>query len=71
MGAELELILKVALFSLMHWLLVSLALGNLVETQQVLGRRKAPWVAAIVLLTCLGPIFYLMLHPAPQTQGDR
>lgn len=68
---ELGVIIKAALLGLIHWSLVPIALGGLIRRQRVLGGRKAPWVLAIVFLTCFGPLFYLLLHPQLQTQSQR
>lgn len=70
---DLEMILKVVFLGLVHWALVPIALTNLIEKQRVLGRVKALWVPAILLLTCFGPLAYLIIHefvPQPQTQVE-
>ena len=70
---ELALISKIVFLGLLHWILVPIALTNLIERQRVLGRIKLLWVPAIVLLTCFGPLAYLIIHelmPQPQTQVD-
>ena len=70
---ELALILKIVSLGLLHWILVPIALTNLIERQRVLGRIKLLWIPAIVLLTCFGPLAYLIIHelmPQPQTQVD-
>ena len=70
---ETAIILKIVSLGLLHWILVPIALTNLIERQRVLGRIKLLWVPAIVLLTCFGPLAYLIIHelvPQPQTQVD-
>jgi len=70
---ETAMILKIISLGLLHWILVPIALTNLIERQRVLGRMKLLWVPAIVLFTCFGPLAYLIIHelmPQPQTQVD-
>ena len=70
---ELEMILKIVLLGLIHWMLVPIALKSLIERKQVLGGRKGRWAVPIVFVTCLGPLLFLILdelYPQPQTQVD-
>jgi hypothetical protein len=59
---ELEAILKVVFLGILHWMLVSLAMRDLATRQGVLGGRKAPWIVAIVLVTWVGSLSYLLIH---------
>ena len=70
MEVDVILILKIVLLSLIHWVLVPLALQALIQRRQVLGGRKAPWAVAIVFITCLGSLFYLIFHPQTQTESQ-
>ena len=68
---ELAAILKIVFLGLAHWMLVPMALQSLAERPKVLGGRKAPWALEIVFLTCFGSLFYMLLHPQPQTESER
>ena len=68
MEVDVILITKIVLLAIIHWMLVPLALQALIERRRVVGGRKAPWAVAIVFLTCLGSLFYLIFHPQAQTQ---
>jgi hypothetical protein len=70
---DLEMILKIVLLGLVHWALVPIALTNLIQRQRVFGQIKGFWVPAILFITCIGPLAYLIIHelvPQPQTQAD-
>ena len=69
MEVDVILILKIVLLGLIHWMLVPLELRALVERRQVIGGRKAPWAVAIVFITCLGSLLYLIFHPQTQAQA--
>ena len=68
MEVDVILIVKIVLLGLIHWMLVPLALQALIQRRRVLGSRKAPWAVAIVFITCLGSLFYLIFHPQTQTE---
>ena len=68
MEVDVVLILKIVLLGVIHWMLVPLALHALIERQRVVGGRKAPWAVAIVFITCLGSLLYLIFHPQTQTE---
>lgn len=68
MEVDVVLILKIVFLGIIHWMLVPLALQALIERRRVIGGRKAPWAVAIVFLTCLGSLFYLIFHPQTQTE---
>jgi len=44
--------------------LAIMLLHDLAERKRVLGGRKWPWAVAIVLVTFLGSLMYLLCHPA-------
>jgi uncharacterized membrane protein YwzB len=68
MEIDAILIVKIVILALIHWMLVPLALQALIEKRRVIGGRKAPWAVAIVVVTCLGSLLYLIFHP--QTQRE-
>jgi hypothetical protein len=68
MEIDAILIVKIVILALIHWMLVPLALQALIEKRRVLGGRKAPWAVAIVFMTCLGSLLYLIFHPQTQTE---
>lgn len=63
----LRIVILIAALGLVHWGLVPVALENLFSRQNVLGGHKGLWGLAIVFLTCLGSLSYLILHP----EGDK
>ena len=68
MEIDALLIVKIVLLGIIHWMLVPLALQALINKRQVLGGRKAPWAVAIIFVTCLGSLLFLICHPQIQTQ---
>jgi hypothetical protein len=60
---ELERILALVLFSILHVVLALMLLNDLANRKRVLGRRKAPWAIAIIFITFIGPLLYLLCHP--------
>ena len=60
---ELEQILALIVFSLMHWVLALMLLEDLGDRNRVLGGRKWPWAIAIIFITFLGSLVYLLCHP--------
>jgi hypothetical protein len=70
---EMELIMKIFFLGIVHWILVPIAMTKLIDRQGALGRLKGLWAPAILFLTCVGPLAYLIIHelvPRPQTQVD-
>ncbi|MDO8491933.1 MAG: hypothetical protein Q7T04_07970 [Dehalococcoidia bacterium] len=63
-------ILKIVAIGMLHWMLAPLALDNLARRPRVLGGHKVPWTVCILFLTCFGSLFYLVLHPQPQTAAQ-
>ena len=61
---DLERVLALVLFSILHWVLAIMLLHDLTTRKKVLGGRKAPWAIAIILVTFLGSLLYLLCHPA-------
>lgn len=60
---DLERILGLVLFGLLHWVLAAMLLGDLSSRKRVLGGHKAPWAVAIILVTFVGSLAYLLCHP--------
>ncbi|MFC1985833.1 hypothetical protein ACFLUK_00475 [Chloroflexota bacterium] len=60
---EPEQILALIVFSLLHWVLAVMLLQDLAGRKHVRGGRKAPWAIAIILITFLGSLLYLICHP--------
>jgi hypothetical protein len=60
---DLEWILQLVLFGILHWVLAVLLLQDIAGRDRVRGGRKAPWVLAIVLVTFLGSLLYMVFHP--------
>lgn len=70
MEIDAILILKIVLLGIIHWMLVPLALQALINKKHVLGGRKAPWAIAIIFVTCLGSLLFLICNPQMQTQTE-
>ena len=60
---DLEWILRLVLFGILHWVLAIMLLHDLSEREKVLGGRKWPWAIVIVFVTFLGSLAYLFCHP--------
>jgi len=60
---ELEWILALVLFCILHLVLAMMLLQDLADRKRVLGGRKWPWAVAIVFVTFLGSLLYLLCHP--------
>jgi len=63
MTVELEWILSLVLFCILHLVLAIMLLHDLANRKRVLGGRKAPWAIAILFVTFLGSVLYLLCHP--------
>ncbi|OGO38041.1 MAG: hypothetical protein A2147_07520 [Chloroflexi bacterium RBG_16_57_8] len=60
---SLERILGLIVFGVLHWVLAAMLLQDLANRKRVLGGHKAPWAVAIVLVTFVGSVAYLLCHP--------
>jgi hypothetical protein len=60
---DLEWIIRIILFGIVHWVLAGLMLNDLISKKKVFGGHKAPWVILVVLLPCFGSLIYLAFHP--------
>ena len=67
---ELDWILRLVLFGVMHWILAVMMLQDLAYRKRVLGGRKWPWAVIILLVTFLGSLLYLVCHPRIIIGGD-
>jgi len=68
---EIEWLLQLVLFGILHWILAILLLRDLSARKKVLGGRKALWAALILLLTFLGSLIYLLCHPQIFRDSER
>ena len=50
-----------------HWAVVPMVLERLFSRPKVFGSR-AVWGLAIVSLTCVGSLAYLLVHPDPENE---
>ena len=62
-GVDLERILGFVVAGILHWILAGMLLQDLASRKHVLGGHKAPWAVAIMLLTFVGSMAYLLCHP--------
>lgn len=60
---DTEWILRIVLFSIVHWILAGILIYDLASRERVFGKRKTPWAIIILFLPCFGSILYLMFHP--------
>lgn len=60
------LVLAVGL-GVIHWAVVPMVLERLFSRPKVIGSR-ALWGLAIVCLTCVGSLAYLLVHPDPEDE---
>lgn len=67
---ELEQILALVLFGMIHWILARILLEDLVKREHVLGGRKWAWAVAIIFVTFLGSLVYLLCHPRTYHDSD-
>lgn len=58
-----EWILRIVLFSIVHWILAGLMLNDLASRQRIFGKRKPPWAIIIIFIPCFGSLLYLIFHP--------
>ena len=60
---DLEWIIRIILFGIVHWILAGVLLNDLVSRQRVFGVHKPPWAIVILIIPCFGSILYLLFHP--------
>ena len=68
---ESEALVRVIAFAvglgIIHWAVVPMVLERLFSRPKVVGSR-AVWGLAIVCLTCVGSLAYLLVHPDPENE---
>lgn len=68
---ENEALVRVIAFAvglgIIHWAVVPMVLERLFSRPKVVGSR-ALWCMAIVCLTCVGSLAYLLVHPDPESK---
>ncbi|OGO01412.1 MAG: hypothetical protein A2Y90_01755 [Chloroflexi bacterium RBG_13_52_12] len=67
-------IIRIILFSIVHWILAGVMLNDLASRQKVFGRRKVVWAILILIIPNLGSLLYLVFHPqilSPDSDSDR
>ena len=60
---DTEWVLRLVLFSIVHWILAGVMLNDLSTRRRIFGRRKAPWALIIIFIPCFGSLLYLVFHP--------
>jgi hypothetical protein len=60
---DLEWILRIVLFGIVHWILAGVLIHDLASRKKVFGGHKPPWVIVILVIPCFGSILYLLFHP--------
>ena len=55
------LMTKILLLALFHWVLVLVALNDLVSRPLVLGRRRGVWALVVVFFLYFGSLLYMLL----------
>jgi len=72
---DLEWIVRIVLFGIVHWVLAAVMLQDLATRNRVFGRRKPPWAIIILFIPCFGSLLYLLFHPQifypPRPKTDR
>jgi len=58
-----EWIVRLILFSLVHWLLAGILLPDLASREKVFGNHKLPWAVVILVIPSFGSLLYLLFHP--------
>ena len=67
----LRIVLLVVALGIVHWGLAPMALEDLIARQRVVGRQKWLWAVAILFVTCLGSLLYMVVHPELQTEKSK
>lgn len=60
---DVEWVIRIILFGIVHWILAGILLNDLASRQRVFGKRKPPWAVMIIIIPCFGSILYLLFHP--------
>jgi hypothetical protein len=67
-------IIRIILFSIVHWILAGVMLSDLASRKKVFGNHKAIWAVLILIVPNLGSLLYLVFHPqilSPNSDSDR
>ncbi len=70
MELDFSVLIRIILIATIHWILVLIALRTLSERKNVLGGKKTPWALAIIFITCIGSILFLLLNPVAAGQPE-
>jgi hypothetical protein len=62
-GLSSDWIIRVVLFSIVHWVLAIIMLNDLASRKKVFGGHKAPWAIIVLAIPCFGSLIYLLFHP--------
>jgi hypothetical protein len=60
---DTEWILRIVLFSIVHWILAGVLISDLASRERVFGKRKTPWAIIILFIPSFGSLLYLLFHP--------
>jgi hypothetical protein len=63
-------IIRIVLFSLVHWVLAGFMLNDLASRKKVVFHHKALWAIVVLIIPCFGSLFYLMFHPQIVTREE-
>ena len=66
--AVLRIVVLAVGLALIHWAVVPMVLERLFCRPKVIGSRFI-WGVAIVSLTCVGSLAYLLIHPDPEDEA--
>lgn len=67
--AIVRIVVMAIALGIIHWGLVAITLERLVDRPKVVG-NKALWGAAILFITCLGSLSYLLVHPDTDREAE-
>jgi hypothetical protein len=56
-------IIKIVLFSIVHWVLAGIMLNDLSNRKKVFAGHKGPWAVIILIVPGFGSLVYLLFHP--------
>ncbi len=62
-------ILRIVLFSIIHWIMAGLLLQDLAARKKIFGGRKAVWATCVLVIPCFGSMIYLLFHPQVLNPG--